>query len=108
MTGATITGDAVKAAVTVPLLRPGVRRRRRRRSPSRRAPAGALAAGYNGDVVLSVTFTGGRHRVDRVASSAETEYVGDVAYEILFPDHRIHLHRRGQRLRCNVYQPCGL
>ena len=43
------------------------------------------AAGYNGDVVLSVTFTEDTIESIEVVSSAETEHVGDVAYDILFP-----------------------
>ena len=40
---------------------------------------------HNGDVVLSVTFTEDAIESIEVVSSAETEHVGDVAYDILFP-----------------------
>lgn len=45
----------------------------------------ALPPVTNGDVVLSVTFTEDAIESIEVVSSAETEHVGDVAYDILFP-----------------------
>lgn len=44
------------------------------------------AAGYNGPVELSVTFTEDAVESIEVITSSETEHVGDSAYDILFAD----------------------
>ncbi|MDO5300533.1 MAG: FAD-dependent oxidoreductase [Clostridia bacterium] len=46
----------------------------------------ATAAGYNGDVTVSVTFSDSAVTDITVDASGETEHVGDVAYDIMIPD----------------------
>ena len=45
----------------------------------------ATAEGYNGPVTLNVTFSDSAVTGIEVAASGETAHVGDVAYDILFP-----------------------
>ena len=45
----------------------------------------ATAAGYNGDVTVSVTFSDTAIESIEVVASGETEHVGDVAYDIMIP-----------------------
>lgn len=64
-------------------------------------------AGYNGDVVLSVTF--GENSIDdiQVVSSAETEHVGDVAYDIMFEEIKKFTSTGVDTVsRRDVYEPC--
>ena len=46
----------------------------------------ATAEGYNGPVTIAATFTDSALTAIEVVSSAETGYVGDVAYDIMIPD----------------------
>ena len=85
MTGATITSDAVKAAVSSALAQARGEAQEAAQIAFTPGTYEGTAAGYNGDVVLSVTFTEDAIESIEVVSSAETEHVGDVAYEILFP-----------------------
>ncbi len=45
----------------------------------------ASAAGYNGDLTVDVTFSETAVTDIQVVSSVETEYVGDVAFDIMIP-----------------------
>lgn len=45
----------------------------------------ASAAGYNGDVTVDVTFSDTAMTDIAVTASGETQYVGDVAYDIMIP-----------------------
>lgn len=85
MAGATITSDAVKAAVSSALAQARGEAQEAAQIAFTPGTYEGTAAGYNGDVVLSVTFTEDAIESIEVVSSAETEHVGDVAYEILFP-----------------------
>ena len=85
MTGATITSDAVKAAVGNALAQARGEAQEVAEIAFTPGTYEGTAAGYNGDVVLSVTFTENAIESIEVVSSAETEHVGDVAYDILFP-----------------------
>ena len=46
----------------------------------------ATAAGYNGPVTVSVTYTADSIESINIVSSAETAHVGDVAFEIMIPE----------------------
>ncbi len=89
VSGATFTSDGIKAAaeaaiavaqsgaqagedVTVTYDQPGT--------------YSGTGEGYNGDVVLDVTFSEDGITDIKVAESSETAHVGDVAYDILFED----------------------
>ena len=87
VSGASITSGAVKAAVEQAL----------NQAAGSAAPDGealaftpgtytATAAGYNGDVTLSVTFSDSAITDIAVVADGETDHVGDVAYEIMIPD----------------------
>lgn len=84
--GATVTSEAVKAAVADAL---AAARGEAKETGEIAFKAGAYegrAEGYNGDVVLSVTF--GENTIDdiQVVESAETAHVGDIAYDIMFEE----------------------
>ena len=85
MAGATITSDAVKAAVGNALAQARGEAQEVAQIAFKPGTYEGTAAGYNGDVVLSVTFTEDAIEAIEVVSSVETEHVGDVAYDILFP-----------------------
>lgn len=86
MTGATITSTAVKAAVGNALAQARGEAQEVAEIAFTPGTYEGTAAGYNGDVVLSVTFSEDAIEAIEVVSSAETEHVGDVAYDILFPE----------------------
>ena len=86
MTGATITSTAVKAAVGNALAQARGEAQEVAEIAFTPGTYEGTAAGYNGDVVLSVTFSEDAIESIEVVSSAETEHVGDVAYDILFPE----------------------
>ena len=109
MTGATITSDAVKAAVSSALAQARGEAQEAAQIAFTPGTYEGTAAGYNGDVVLSVHLHGGRHRVDRGRLLCGDRACGRCCLRhSVPPDHRIHLHRCGQRLRRDVYQPRGL
>lgn len=83
--GATITSDAVKAAVADALAAAKGETKEVAEIAFVPGTYQGTAAGYNGDVVLSVTFAEDAITDIQVVASAETEHVGDVAYDILFP-----------------------
>lgn len=85
MAGATITSTAVKDAVGSALAQARGEAQETAEIAFTPGTYEGTAAGYNGDVVLSVTFTENAIESIEVVSSAETEHVGDVAYDILFP-----------------------
>ncbi len=86
VSGATVTSNAVKAAVASALaLAKG-------EAVANDAPVAftpgtyaGTAAGCNGDVTLNVTFSETNVTAIEVASSVETALVGDVAFDIMFP-----------------------
>lgn len=84
--GATITSTAVKAAVGNALAQARGEAQEVAEIAFTPGTYEGTAAGYNGDVVLSVTFSEDAIEAIEVVSSAETEHVGDVAYDILFPE----------------------
>ena len=84
--GATITSTAVKAAVGNALAQARGEAQEVAEIAFTPGTYEGTAAGYNGDVVLSVTFSADAIEAIEVVSSAETEHVGDVAYDILFPE----------------------
>lgn len=85
VTGSTITSEAVKAAVASALAAAKGEAQEAAEIAFKPGTYEGTAAGYNGDVVLSVTFSENAIESIEVVSSAETEHVGDVAYDILFP-----------------------
>ena len=84
--GATITSTAVKTAVGNALAQARGEAQEVAEIAFTPGTYEGTAAGYNGDVVLSVTFSEDAIEAIEVVSSAETEHVGDVAYDILFPE----------------------
>ena len=84
--GATITSTAVKTAVGNALAQARGEAQEVAEIAFTPGTYEGTAAGYNGDVVLSVTFSEDAIESIEVVSSAETEHVGDVAYDILFPE----------------------
>ncbi|MDO5143414.1 MAG: FAD-dependent oxidoreductase [bacterium] len=86
VSSATVTSNAVKAAVASALaLAKG-------EAVANNAPVAftpgtyaGTAAGCNGDVTLNVTFSETNVTAIEVASSVETALVGDVAFDIMFP-----------------------
>ena len=84
--GATITSTAVKAAVGNALAQARGEAQEVAEIAFTPGTYEGTAAGYNGDVVLSVTFSEDAIESIEVVSSVETEHVGDVAYDILFPE----------------------
>ena len=84
--GATITSTAVKTAVGNALAQARGEAQEVAEIAFTPGTYEGTAAGYNGDVVLSVTFSEDALEAIEVVSSAETEHVGDVAYDILFPE----------------------
>lgn len=84
--GATITSTAVKTAVGNALAQARGEAQEMAEIAFTPGTYEGTAAGYNGDVVLSVTFSEDAIEAIEVVSSAETEHVGDVAYDILFPE----------------------
>ena len=84
--GATITSTAVKTAVGNALAQARGEAQEVAEIAFTPGTYEGTAAGYNGDVVLSVTFSEDAIESIEVVSSVETEHVGDVAYDILFPE----------------------
>lgn len=84
--GATITSTAVKTAVGNALAQARGEAQEVAEIAFTPGTYEGTAAGYNGDVMLSVTFSEDAIESIEVVSSAETEHVGDVAYDILFPE----------------------
>lgn len=86
VSGSTITSEAVKTAVASALAAARGEVQETAEIAFTPGTYEGTGAGYNGDVVLSVTF--GENSIDdiQVVSSAETEHVGDVAYDIMFEE----------------------
>ncbi len=82
--GATVTSDAAKVAMSVALdAAQGIVVEK-----TIAFTAGTYegtGVGYNGDVVVNVTFTDTAIEAIEVVKSGETQYVGDVAYDIMIP-----------------------
>ncbi len=86
-TGATFTRTAVKEAVAAALAQAAGESAQVNDAPLS-FTAGtytASAAGYNGDVTLSVTFSDSALTDIEIVATSETEHVGDVAYGIMIP-----------------------
>ena len=84
--GATLTSNAVHAAVDQALAAARGEVQETAEIAFQPGTYEGTGAGYNGDVVLSVTFSEDAIENIEVVSSVETEHVGDVAYDIMFDE----------------------
>ncbi len=84
-TGATITSTAVKDAVAAALAQAAGASAEEAALAFTAGTYSGTAAGYNGDVTVDVTFSDAAVTDIKVTATAETEHVGDVAYDILIP-----------------------
>ncbi len=82
--GATVTSTAVKEAMTIALnaAQGIVTEKEIAFIPGTYEGVGV---GYNGDVVVNVTFTENAITAIEIVKQAETQFVGDVAYDIMIP-----------------------
>ncbi len=86
VSGATLTSTAVKEALTKALA--AAKGEATENTAALAFTAGTytgVGTGYNGEVKLDVTFSDTAVTDVKVAASAETQYVGDVVYDIMLP-----------------------
>ena len=88
MSGATVTSTAILTAAADALAQSGVTLTAQEGAAIAFTPGTyeGTAAGYNGDVTVSVTFTEDAIESIDVTASSETAHVGTVAYDILIPE----------------------
>lgn len=85
VSGATVTSEAVKAAVADALAKAKGEAAEAAELAFTSGTYTGTAAGYIGDVELSVTFSDTAVTAIEVVKSSETAKVGDVAYDIMIP-----------------------
>ncbi len=89
MTGATVTSKAVKEAVGKALAAAKGEAAEAAADAPLAFTAGeytATAQGYNGPTTVKVTFSADKLEKIEIVSTAETEHVGDVAFDIMIPE----------------------
>ena len=83
--GATLTSGGVKEAVEAALAQARGEAAEAAELAFTAGTYTGTAAGYNGDVTVEATFSENAVTEIKVTASAETEHVGDVAFDILIP-----------------------